>query len=170
MRKATMITSCISFILLSVSLIIILLTNPAELVWPTLPWFLSASLMIAGFIVMFVALICYTIYFYQQERAKERIFKRWQLSTRAISLLHSKAEEVKPYKREVWLQLALFISLGLVMMSSPAIELILLQIVPYSESPFEATLKLLFWPVAPASVFICTFLSKDLASQNGKKP
>ena len=34
--------------------------------------------MIAGFIIMLVALICYTIYFYRQERAKERIFKRWQ--------------------------------------------------------------------------------------------
>ena len=185
MRKGVMIGSFVSFMFLSAGLIIRVLTNPMNLVWPALPWLLSSLLITVGFMVMVAALILYIIYWYRQERAKEQQFKRWGMVVRTNQdLLRCKVEKARPYKREVWLQLALFVSLGLVLLSTPVMGLILPQVVPPPSGPYtsenyrkqqdyqenfpriEATFDLIFWPGAPVSILICTFLSKDLAKKS----
>jgi hypothetical protein len=67
---------------MSAGAILRILTNPGDLVWPTLPWLLSLLLVIPGLIGSVAALIMYGVYWYRQERAKEQQFKQWGLIVR----------------------------------------------------------------------------------------
>jgi hypothetical protein len=184
-RKVIIIVSLVSLVFMSAGNILRILTNPAYLVWPTLPWLLSLLLVIPGLIGSVAALIMYGVYSYRQERAKEQQFKQWGLIVRTnMDLLRRPTEKFKPYQREVWLQLALFVSLGLCMLSTPIVNVILPQVVPFPSGPYtrvnyikqkdyektfpqiETTFDLILFTGAPVSILLCTFLSKDLAKKS----
>jgi formate-dependent nitrite reductase membrane component NrfD len=94
MRKMAIIISLVSFVCLGAGLIIRLLSKPEDLLSPTLPWRLTSFFLIAGNLILLVAMLFYILYQYRQEKTKERQFKQWGMVLLANKdLLRSKREE-----------------------------------------------------------------------------
>ena len=146
MRKAVIIVSLVSMMFVSADFIIPVFPKLAQLSW--LP-------LLLGFIAILAAVILDQIYAYRMDRVKKQQLEQWGIVVQTnIDLIRCKAKEVRPYKREFWLYFAKYISIMFVIIASDVMRLILPQI--------EATFHWVVWLIVPVSIFIYTFLSRDL--------
>lgn len=167
MRKSLLFASSISFLLMCASFVVRLPSNPAAFAAHVWPWLLCMLTLVSGILFFLVAMVLFVIYWIRQEKAKVQQFKGLDLAVHTYkALLRSKAEVVRPYKREVWLQMICIAGVIIGTIGSTLINLILSFTDTSSDFAQQQQTQGIFdlacWLCVPLCFAIYAFLSEDL--------
>jgi len=192
MRKVIMALSFVSFALISVSIALSLFfnrwvfTEPLKEVRPVYFSRWSSILILTGFIFFFVSFFVYSYFYIRMGLLRDKRLERLGSTSKSLrGFFLSKDERIKPYKREVLLEmiclLCLFITpislsvgnfISFPMPPEPAftapytnqkrVAFIIYEENQNSYQQLKGMFDMVFTPITPLSIFICTLLSRDL--------
>lgn len=128
MRRTLILVAFINVVVLGSGVILYGLTHSGQRE-PT------RTVLLVGFLLIFLMLIPLCIYMIQQERAKGKQLRRYGIANISTwQLLRMKSEVTRPYRRETKLQLIPLIGCAFVVLSLPIVSLSLSAIMPYPDS------------------------------------
>lgn len=158
MSKALILISFVSFGTIGTGIFRILL-NPANSLH------LGVRIALIGVFIYFAGFILFIIYSFRQDQARKHYYRRKGIVIRSyLDLFQVGTQAAKPYKREALLQIALTLTLCLVMISQYVIKLALPTQDYGGSFPLEAVniIGLTCFLILPLSLLTYAFLTKDL--------